>query len=996
MKKNRAVLLVFAFILAINPAFAFRPQQGQAKAPEAKQETKTTPRPIELPDILAWKRIQSATPSNDGQFFAYKLAPTEGDSEVVVRRIKDGKEWRFPAGEAAAFGGFGPEGAREVTFSDDSKWVAFTIAPGFKEAKRLKKEHKPLQNKVTLVNLETEKKTEFEKIKRFSFSGEKPSWLALHRYGADAPAGPPPGATPPAPGAPAAPERPTGSDLILHELATNNELNLGNVAEFSFDKKGDWLAFIIDAQDRIGNGVQLRNMTNGAVLPLDSDKANYKGLNWSEKSDGLTTLKGVEDKAWEDKLYSVVAFNNFAAAAPQKTIYDPREDKSFPVGMTVSPNRAPSWTDDQSAILFGIHEVKKKKDAKPGDKAKDGEATPDARPEMAMARKPEDEAEKPDLVLWHWQDKRLQSQQQVQESMDKNFSYLSSYRVADRKFIRLADESLRQVTAAPKQQYAIGTDLRDYELMSNLDGRRYQDVYLVDLKTGERKLALKKNRYTFGPSPDGTHLLYYDDGNFFTYDLTSGQSYNLTGKISSNFYDEDDDHNNVKPPTFPIGWTKDGKSVLLSDNWDVWNAPVHGGQATNLTVNGKKEKIRYQTRFRLDPDEKGIDLTAPVYLRAYGEWTKKAGIARLDNGKPGAKMLAWDDASYSNLVKAKKAEAYFFTRETSQGYPDYQLADASLSNTQKLTTANPQQKDFFWSSGAKLIDYTSAKGDKLQGALFLPANYQPGKSYPTIVYIYEKLSQGLNNYAAPTANGFNKSVYTSNGYAVLMPDITYKINDPGMSAVWCILPALKAAIDTGVVDKDHVALHGHSWGGYQTAFMVTQTAAFKAAIAGAPLTDMISMYNLIYWNSGGGNMAIFESSQGRFTGSPVEQTEAYIRNSPIYHAKNVKTPLMILHNDKDGAVDFTQGIEYFNTLRRLQKPVVMLQYKGENHGLVVPANRKDYTIRMKEFFDYHLMGKPAPKWLQEGVPHLKLKDHLEERSKEKPDAVTTLDNGENR
>lgn len=988
MRKHHIVLLSFAFILALNPAFAFQLQQ------EAKQET---PRPIELADILKWKRISSPTPSRDGKFFACKLVPNEGDSEVVIRRISDGKEWRFPAGETTSPGGpaffFDLAGMpRDLAFSDDAKWVAFTVAPTFREAKRLKKERKPLQNKVTLVNLETEKKFEFEKIRRFAFSGERSSWIALHRYGAEVPPGPPPGAaTNPASGASPAPERATGSDLILHELATGNELNFGNVADFSFDKKGDYLAWIIDANEKIGNGVQLRNMATGAVLPLDSDKATYKGLTWTEKYDGLTTVKGVEDKAWEDKLWSVVAFNNFTAAAPQKTVYDPREDKSFPVGMTVSPNRNPMWTDDHSALLFGIHEVKKKKAAdKPGDKPKD-EA---ARPETVATRKPEDDVEKPDLILWHYRDRRMQPQQQVEENRDKNFSYLSIYRVAEKKFIRLADDSLRNVTAAPKQQWAVGYDNREYELTGNLDGRRYQDIYVIDLKTGARKPALKKIRWSNAVSPDGTHLLYYDDGNFFTYEFAAGQSYNMTAKVPTSFVNEEDDHNVVKPPTNPLGWTKDGRSVLISDNWDIWNIPVHGGQAVNLTLNGKKDRIRYQTRYRLDPEEKGIDLAAPQYFRAYGEWTKKTGIARLENGKPGLKMLAWDDAQYGSLMKARNAEVYFFTRETSQDFPDYLVADATLSNGQKITNAFPQQKDYLWSSGSRLIDYTSAKGDKLQGALFLPANHQPGRSYPTVVYIYEKLSQGLNAYTAPTANGFNKSVYTSNGYAVLMPDITYKVNDPGMSAVWCILPALEAAIKTGVVDKDKVALHGHSWGGYQTAFMVTQTDAFKAAIAGAPLTDMISMYNLIYWNTGSGNMSIFESSQGRFTGSPADVPEAYIRNSPIWQAKNVKTPLMILHNDKDGAVDFTQGIEYYSTLRRMQKPVVMLQYKGENHGLVVPANRKDYTVRMKEFLDHHLMGKPAPQWLQEGVPHLKLKEHLEERQKEKPDAVTPLNESE--
>jgi dipeptidyl aminopeptidase/acylaminoacyl peptidase len=469
--------------------------------------------------------------------------------------------------------------------------------------------------------------------------------------------------------------------------------------------------------------------------------------------------------------------------------------------------------------------------------------------------------------------------------------------------------------------------------------------------------------------------------------MTTGQSQNLTQKVPAVFYNNEDDHNVVKPPRFPLGWTKDSSGVLLSDGWDIWLVSARGHGGKNLTEIGKKEQVRFRQRFRLDPDEKGIDLTKPMYFGVYGEWTKKSAVARVENGK--VSNPVWEDALYGNLSKAKNADKYVFTRETQNEYPDYYTADATLKNPVKLTDANPQQKNFYWSSGVKLVDYTSAKGDKLQGALFLPANYEPGKSYPTIVYIYEKLSQGLNTYTSPSVGSFNKSLYTSQGYAVFMPDIVYRINDPGMSAVWCVLPGLEAAIKTGVVDRSKVAIHGHSWGGYQTAFLITQTDAFRAAIAGAALTNMISMYSLIYWNSGSANQPIFESSQGRFLGGYWDNMEAYTRNSPVYHAKNVKTPLMLLHNDKDGAVDFTQGIEYFNTLRRLGKSVVMLQYKGENHGLAKLENRKDYSVRMLEFFDHHLKGKPAPAWLENGVPHLKMKEHLDERvkdaTKEKPE-----------
>ncbi|MEE3274456.1 MAG: prolyl oligopeptidase family serine peptidase, partial [Acidobacteriota bacterium] len=519
-----------------------------------------------------------------------------------------------------------------------------------------------------------------------------------------------------------------------------------------------------------------------------------------------------------------------------------------------------------------------------------------------------------------------------------------------------------------------------YSLMGNLNGQRFQDIHVIDVDTGDRTMALEQVRWYNGISPDGTHLLYYEDGNYHTYELSTGNNYNITENVDTSFINTQDDHNVVDPPIRPIGWVSSGEHVLLYDNWDIWKVGVHGDKGINLTVNGKENQIRYNRRLRIDPDEEGIDLAVDQYLAPYGEWTKKSGIGRIAANSTGVDMLLWDDVAYAGLMKAENADMFAYTRADHDSYPDYYVTDFSFATSERHTDANPQQTEFAWSAGAQLVDYESDNGDKLQAALFLPADYNPNRKYPTIVYIYERLSQGLNQFTQPSANGFNKSVYTSNGYAVLMPDITYKINDPGMSAVWSVLPALDAAIDTGVIDPDNVGLHGHSWGGYQTSFLVTQTDKFAAAVAGAPLTNMISMYSSIYWNSGGGNMAIFESSQGRFTGDYLEATDAYIRNSPVFFADRVQTPLIILHNDQDGAVDWNQGIEYYNTLRRLGKDVVMLQYVGENHGLRVPANQKDYTVRMREFFDHHLKGADAPAWLLEGVPHLKMDAHLEERA----------------
>ncbi|MBM3285648.1 MAG: S9 family peptidase, partial [Candidatus Aminicenantes bacterium] len=393
-----------------------------------------------------------------------------------------------------------------------------------------------------------------------------------------------------------------------------------------------------------------------------------------------------------------------------------------------------------------------------------------------------------------------------------------------------------------------------------------------------------------------------------------------------------------------------------------------------------------QRRYVLDPEEKGINLSGSVYFSAYGEWTKKSGIARIDGGKPGAKLFLWDDAVYYTLMKAKKADVFLYSRETNDDWDTF-ICDGTLDDGIRMTNIRDQQKDFLWSSGSLLLDYVSTKGDKLQAALFLPANFEKGKTYPCIVEIYEKLSSWKNRHLGPGIGPVNDAFFHSHGYAILRPDILNRIDDPAMSAVWCVIPAVEAAVAAGVVDKERVGIHGHSMGGWETAFLITQTNLFKAALAGAPLTDLISMYGSIYGQTGGANSAIFESSQARMSRSYVENPATYIRNSPVFHADKAETPLLIMHNDADGAVDWNQGVEYFNILRRLGKPVIMLQYKGEGHSLQKFPNRLDYCVRAKEFFDHHLLGKPAPRWLEKGVSLLEMKDYLQERMKKYQDLL---------
>ena len=1003
MKSRRPQMLLAIAVLVIAPLFG--PAALMQQAPK---------RPVEVADVIAWKSLGSPVLSNDGQWFGYRLAPQEGDAEILVKAVRGDKTLRFPIGEVPAAGAGGAGGGRggpaggataTFAFSDDGKWAAFMNYPTRAAAQRLKRQRRPIQSSVTVVNLASGEKKEYPKIRRFAFSGESSTWIALHRYAPDAPGGGAGGGAGAAGGGRGvaggragggeSSERPRGTDLILRDLAKGAELNVGNVSEFSFRKDGTLLALAIDAQDKAGNGLQLRDMTTGAVNALDSANASYERITWSDKGDALAVLRGTEDRAYRDKFYALVGVTDITSAAPKKVIFDPASDASVPKGMSISPNRDPLWTDDLQALLFGLYEPRLKEGA--ADTNDEGEGAPasgDASRNGDTAGA-ENADEKVDLVLWHYKDPRLQTQQEVQEARDRAFNYVAEYRVPSKKFIRLADDAMRNVTVSRKQsRWGFGTDDREYELMGSLDGRRHEDVFVIDLTTGARKLAVPHLRYFSGPSPDGSKLLFYENGDYHVYSLETGQDKNITQGLPVSFVDVEDDHNNVKPPIGAIGWASDSKTVLLSDAWDIWRISSEGAAPVNLTVNGRKDAIRYQRRFALerrDDRDNGIDLSKPQYFAAYGEWTKKAGIARLEPGKPGVKMLTWADASFPQLMKAENADAYVFNQGTSLEPADYYVADASLANPVRLTDQRPQVAKFTWSSGVQLVNYTSDKGDKLQAALFLPANYEKGKSYPTVVNFYEKMSQTANQFANPSANGFNRSIYTSAGYAVFVPDITYRVNDPGMSAVWCMVPAVKAAIATGIVDPKKIGITGHSWGGYQTAFLVTQTDLFAAAVAGAPLTNMVSMYSLVYKNSGGWNGAIFESSQGRFKGGPWDNWDAYYRNSPVFFAKNVKTPLMILHNDKDGAVDFTQGVEYFNTLRRLQKPVIMLEYIGENHSLAKRSNQRDYTARMKEFFDHYLMGAPAPEWMVKGVPRLKMEEHLKERAKPKtpPKKITT-------
>jgi dipeptidyl aminopeptidase/acylaminoacyl peptidase len=519
--------------------------------------------------------------------------------------------------------------------------------------------------------------------------------------------------------------------------------------------------------------------------------------------------------------------------------------------------------------------------------------------------------------------------------------------------------------------FALGTDDREYRRMVEYD-TRYSDYFAVNTSTGERKPLLVKHSGMLSWSPDGKYALTYKDGNWHTISVPDGKVVNLTGKLGVRFWNEENDTPGAPYAYGTAGWTKDGKSVLVYDRYDLWQVAPDGSGARNVTA-GFGRKTATQFRYvRLDPeDRRSIDPAKPLLLSAENLNTRDTGFfeTHLDS-KEEPKKLIWAAKKFASPVKAKDAPVYMLTASRFDEYPDLLVTDPAFHTMQKVSNANPQREEILWGTG-ELISYKNADGVQLSAALYKPANFDPQKKYPMLVYIYERLSQNVNNFIdARPGTSINASYYTSNGYLVLMPDIIYKTGYPGQSAIKCVLPAIQSVVDRGFVDEKAIGIQGHSWGGYQIAYMVTQTTRFRAVAAGAPVSDMISAYDGIRWGPGLPRQFQYEKTQSRIGGTLWQYPTRFLENSPIFMADRVTTPIMILHNDGDDAVPWYQGIEYFLALRRLGKEAYLFNYNGEPHGLRKRVNQKDYTVRMQEFFDHFVKGAPAPKWMEKGIPYL--------------------------
>ena len=920
--RRAAHLLLASALLATALITPLSAQNAQTAAPATATKALNGKKVLELSDYGKWKRIGSTALSPNGQWFAYAITPNEGDGTLFIKELDGARSY-------TQLRGTGP------VFSDDSRWVAYNVGPaeaggrgGRGGGGRAGGAGAPAGpgRMLHVLDVTTGARDSVADIAAFRFA-KGSRHLVMKRT------------------KPQSQTTHEGTDLIVRDLRTGTALNLGNVDEFAFNEAGSHLAYAVDAANRLGNGVFVMELGTGIVSPLSTQALEYNQLIWDRSGSALAVLKGEKPKGSLQRANSLVVVTGIGKPK-QSTIELSATDANLPKGLVLSELGAVTFSRDGGRVYFGLKEQA-------------------AEPERS-------EEPKANVDVWHWQDAEVQSVQQVRAEQNRRFTYTATLDLTTKKFLRLADEEMRQVTPTADGKWGIGRIDKAYRLEVAWGGSR-ADYYRIDLNSGARTPIATGLTRTMGASPDGKWYLYLRDKNIIAYNIATGQSTNLTQQTGIDFIDKRDDHPYELPIYGVSGWTRDGKAVLLNHDFDIWSVPLAGGKATNLTGGaGDAGQVRFRY-VRLDPEEEFIDTSKPLLLSAYGERTKKSGYYEL---KPGGKPqpLIYEEASIGALDKADKADRIVFTRQTFVQFPDYYSAsNTAFAAPKKITDANPQQAEYAWSPGRVLIDYTDARGNKLQGTLALPADYQPGRKYPMLVYFYEIMSDQHNRYSMPTYDDRpHMSTYTSNGYLVLQPDVVYTIGKPGTLAVDDVTSAVKKVIELGYADPKRIGLQGHSWGGYQSSFILTQTDMFAAVVTGAPVTNLVSFYNELYKSTGTVQQGIMEIGQVRMgrDATPWSAHELYESQSPVHQAEKIKTPFLILHGTADGSVDWHQGLEYYNTARRLGKKVILLSYPDEPHHLGKKENQKDFQIRMKQFFDHYLKDAAAPKWMTDGVPFL--------------------------
>lgn len=903
-----------------------------------------------------WGQWESISPqprgglSPDGRWIVYGINRSNRENELRVTNVADGTT------KTAAFG-------TQPVFSADSKWLAYAI--GFSEAQeeKLRQQKKPIQRKLGIRNLASGDTATLDAVESFAFDAGG-THLAIRRYPperqASTPAADTQGSTPS--------EEPStpGATLIVRELATGRDTSFGNVAEYAWQDKGRLLAFAINADDKTGNGVHLYDPASGSLRVLDSSAAVYSALAWRKDADDLAVLRAKSDETREGSTHVALAWTGVTAGGPPR-VMDPASQAGFPSGMRTVPFRRPSWSDDGKVVFLGIAKWQEKAQAaKKETTANGGDAAPEEEPAG--------------VDVWHSRDVDVMPKQKVSAATDRRRSFLSAWHVGDGAFVPLAKAVTEQVTPIRRSALAYASEWTDYAMDRSI-GRPAADLSLVDLRTGERTRVKDRVEDAYvQASPGGRYLLFFQADHYWTIDTKTKAIANITKGVPAIFVNRESDATiRQKPPFGVAGWTNNDEAVVLYDRLDLWQVSPNGSGGTRLT-DGAAEQVRHRY-LRLNPDDEWIDIAKPITVSLFGLWSKKGGFGRIAPGTRQAERLVWQEKSASGLARAKDADVYAYISMAYDDSPDIFVGGAGLKDAKPVTTTNPFQTKFAWGR-SDIVEYKSDRGERLQGALYYPAGYEAGKKYPLIVYMYEKLSDGVHRYVSPSERDpYNTSVFTSNGYAVLQPDIVFRPREPGLSVMECVEPAVRKVVAMGVADPARVATIGHSWGGFDSAYLATHSTMFAASVAGAPITNLVSNYGSHHFSSGIAETDHIETGQQRMEVPLYDDLPAYIRNSAVFNIQNMKTPLMIMFGENDGTVFWHQGVEVYNIARRAKKDMVLLVYAGEDHGLRKKANQIDYQRRILQWFGHYLKNEPAAPWITSGVSFLDREAELKKRKK---------------
>jgi dipeptidyl aminopeptidase/acylaminoacyl peptidase len=565
-------------------------------------------------------------------------------------------------------------------------------------------------------------------------------------------------------------------------------------------------------------------------------------------------------------------------------------------------------------------------------------------------------------------DTRIKPQEKVEWERDQERLYTAVYHLNSGKAVQLADLELETVGEPENERVILGRGRGSYQRSYTWDVR-YFDSWVIDLATGGRTPVHERLVSTVTLSPEGRYVAYYKESNWHLYDVASTSTRNLTEDLGVPFADEDWDYPGPTPGYGIGGWEENDAAVLIYDKYDIWYVPTAGGEPRNLTGGEGRTNERVFRVVDSDPEKLAFERGEDLLLSSYHDTHKNFGFYRARMARSGVERLLEEDKRFVFETKAENSNVLFYTREDFGEFPNLWLTQGDFQHPRRLTDVNPQIAEFVWGN-SELVEWTSADGTPMQGVVIKPEDYEPGRRYPVLVYFYRFFSQRLYEFNEPVVNHRPSfPMYTSNGYIVFLPDIRFEVGRPGFSAMKSLVPGIQRLVDLGLADAEAIGLHGHSWSGYQTAFVITQTNIFAAAVAGAPVSNMTSAYSGIRWGSGLARQFQYEKTQSRLSGSLWEARDEYIDNSPVFFADRVQTPVLFMHGDVDEAVPWYQSIEFYLALRRNNKESVFLQYRGEPHHLRKYANKLDYSIKMMEFFDHFLKGAPAPKWWAGGAPY---------------------------